>query len=90
MTNVIRREFLDALRGDGKARAQLVEDLRAASALLTETAIEGQLDEAMRIRVAHTVAGHLLDAAQRLCEHVRTSADGRCRYCLTLMLGEDR
>ena len=78
-----RSLFLAELTTDGDARAHLVEALRHAAATLDGTG--RAFDELTVARVGPKVAAVLRDAAQRLCDHARTSNSGRCRYCETLM-----
>jgi len=81
MTTTIRARFLEALADDEhtRTREQLVEDLRMAACLLDGTTDD--LGEPLRTAVAHRTARRLREAAQRLCDHTRTDADERCRYC---------
>lgn len=63
-----------------EARSGLVERLRGAADLL-EGAYPYPLSTADRITLSFRAAFHLRDLAAALCEHVRRSADGSCRYC---------
>ena len=77
----IHPTFLD----DDTARGRLVEHLRCAHGILTQSGTD--YGPEMPVRVSFVTAAALLDAAQRLCEHARVSSDGRCRYCETLIDG---
>lgn len=72
--------YLRHLAASDADRAELVEALRAASALLTGTGLEGQLTEPTRTAVAHRIARELREAACQLCDHSRLHGVV-CRYC---------
>ena len=92
-----RARFLAALASGDRTRPDLVESLRAAAARIEDTAHLSSFGSATGAEVPgaivnahHTIAAQLRDAAQRLCDHVRISSDGRCRYCdLLVGLGFD-
>lgn len=79
-------DLLEELRDDADARGLLSTALREAADLLDGTTSAATLgSEASLLRVSYLVAGRLRDVSQRLCDHEREDADGRCRYCRVLL-----
>jgi hypothetical protein len=77
----VNKPALERLDTDDTARAEFVEELRCAAALLDGSEPESLLDARIRTNISFKVACRLRDLAQQLCDHARTSSDGSCRYC---------
>lgn len=73
------KALIEDLRDDDQ-RARFVETLRASASVL-DGSMEKQFGAGIASRVSFELASRLRDAAQRLCDHVRMSRDGTCRYC---------
>ena len=69
----IHPTFLD----DDTARGRLVEHLRCAHGILTQSGTD--YGPEMTVRVSFVTAAALLDAAQRLCENAQIQRDFEAR-----------
>lgn len=84
-----RRNYLARIESDHTYRTTLVEMLRSAASTLDGSARDIGFDELTLAKVGIKQARALRYAASQLCDHVRMSGDGTCRYCEAVIVRDD-